>query len=31
VARPAVLKGERNAALTRRELEVLQMIVGVIE
>ncbi len=25
--RPAALKGERNAALTRRELEILQMIV----
>ena len=28
VSRPAALKGERNAALTRRELEILQLIVA---
>jgi DNA-binding NarL/FixJ family response regulator len=28
VSRPSALKGERNAALTPRELEVLQLIVG---
>ncbi len=28
VSRPAVLKGERNAALTPRELEILQLIVA---
>ena len=27
VSMPAALKGERNAALTRRELEILQLIV----
>jgi DNA-binding NarL/FixJ family response regulator len=28
LARPAALKGERSAALTKRELEVLQLLVG---